>query len=116
VGASRRTFQDTSGSIASRIVAHEGTRLRLTTAFMIAVRHGAREQSTRGRYLTDDDRRAANGQPAMRGDRDGKTPLDFASRNYQRAFSVGVNAPAASFPETAKLLKGLIAEAAVARP
>jgi uncharacterized protein len=87
----------------------------------------------------DINRRAANGQTAMHGaalkgwnntirflaengaelepkDRDGKTPLDFASGNYKPAFGGGVNAPVASFPETAKLLKDLIAKAPVAKP
>jgi len=87
----------------------------------------------------DINRRAANGQTALHGaalkgwnatirflaengaqleakDRDGKTPLDFASGNYKPAFGGGVNAPVASFPETAKLLKDLIAKAPVAKP
>jgi ankyrin repeat protein len=87
----------------------------------------------------DINRRAANGQTAMHGaalkgwnatirflaengaelepkDRDGKTPLDFASGNYKPAFGAGVNAPPSSFPETAKLLKDLIAKAPVGRP
>jgi len=45
-------------------------------------------------------------------DRDGKTPVDFASGNYKPAFGGGVNAPPTSFPETVKLLKDLIAKAA----
>ena len=90
----------------------------------------------------DINRRAANGQTAMHAaalkgwnatirflaenggelepkDRDGKTPLDFASGNYKPAFGGGVNAPPSSFPETAKLLKELIAKSAApaaARP
>jgi ankyrin repeat protein len=87
----------------------------------------------------DINRRASNGQTAMHGaalkgwnstirflaengaelepkDRDGKTPLDFASGKYKPAFGGGVNAPPSSFPETAKLLKDLIARAAVTKP
>ena len=59
---------------------------------------------------------AENGAELRARDRDGKTPLDFASGNSKPAFGGGVNAPVASFPETAKLLKDLIAKPAVARP
>ncbi|MGA2879318.1 MAG: ankyrin repeat domain-containing protein [Bryobacteraceae bacterium] len=87
----------------------------------------------------DINRRAANGQTAMHAaalkgwnatirylaengaalepkDRDGKTPLDFANGNYKPAFGGGVNAPPSSFPETAKLLKELIAKPPVSGP
>lgn len=57
---------------------------------------------------------AENGAELEAKDRDGKTPLDFAGGDYKPGG--GANAPVASSSETAKLLKELIAKAAVARP
>jgi len=62
------------------------------------------------RFLAD------NGAELEAKDRDGKTPLDFASGNYKPPFGGGVNAPPTSFPETAKLLKDLIAKTPEPRP
>jgi ankyrin repeat protein len=59
---------------------------------------------------------AENGAQLEAKDRDGKTPLDFANGNYHPPFGGGVNAPTVSFPETAKLLKDLIAKPAIAKP
>lgn len=87
----------------------------------------------------DINRRADNGQTAMHGaalkgwnatirflaengaelepkDHDGKTPLDFATGNYRPPVFGGVNAHPPSYPETAKLLKELIAKSATAVP
>jgi ankyrin repeat protein len=59
---------------------------------------------------------AENGAELEAKDHNGKTPLDFANGNYKPAFGGGVNAPVASFPETAKLLKELIAKSTPAKP
>ena len=81
----------------------------------------------------DINHRAANGQTALHGaalkgwtataqfladhgadlepkDRDGKTPLDFASGNYRGVQQGGGLGPPVVYPETAKLLKDLIAK------
>jgi ankyrin repeat protein len=87
----------------------------------------------------DINRRAANGQTALHGaalkgwnttirflaengaelqpqDQDGKTPLDFANGNYRSTVQNGVNDHPTPYPETAKLLKDLIAKSTASKP
>lgn len=59
---------------------------------------------------------AANGAEIEPKDRDGKTPLDYASGNYRPRIFGGVNSHPPSFPETVKLLTELGAKSASTRP
>jgi uncharacterized protein len=53
---------------------------------------------------------AENGAALDSKDHDGKTPLDYATGNYKPPVFGGVNAHPPAYPETAKLLKELIAK------